>query len=387
MIILEKPYVSEFLQQSVIEMKVPVLKTDFVLSLPLAHRMNLIDKDTFLQNLTHSPECKIYSNSENSSVWLNQHAEHLQITQLVNKLKDKALFRELFSNNSPDFWYKTYTVDQIFGLDIRQLPNPFVLKPKRGFASICIYAIFTDSDWTNALQSIKKEIEEMQNVFPDKVVSLSEFIIEKYVGGKELAVDAYFDNEGNPVILNILTHLHTSNYDMSDRLYITSSEMIQTYLLPMTHYLQSINKTLKIKNFPFHLEMKADENLHFFPIEINPMRFMGFCVADVEFLFYGINPYSYFFENKIPDWNKIFETRENKIYGLMVIDIPKSIDKQSITFNYDTFIAHFTKPLHYVKMDYTVFPMSIFMFAEVEKHNFAEFQYILDSDIMEFINI
>ena len=141
----------------------------------------------------------------------------------------------------------------------------------------------------------------------------------------------------------------------------------------------------RLRNFPFHLEMRQEENGNFVPIEINPMRFMGFCVADVEYYFYGINPYEYYFNQKKPDWNKILESRNDKIYGMFGIDIPKHLDKRKITFDYEKFISHFSKPLHYIKQDYRTLPMAIYLFAETEKKNFAEFEEILYSDLTEFI--
>ena len=140
-----------------------------------------------------------------------------------------------------------------------------------------------------------------------------------------------------------------------------------------------------LRNFPFHLEMRQEQGGDFVPIEINPMRFMGFCVADVEHYFYGINPYEYYFHNKKPDWDQILESRSDKLYGMFGIDIPKHLDKSKIRFDYEKFIAHFSKPLHYTKMDYTRFPMAIYLFAEVPKNCFSEFEEILFSDLADFI--
>jgi hypothetical protein len=69
------------------------------------------------------------------------------------------------------------------------------------------------------------------------------------------------------------------------------------------------------------------------------------------------------------------------------IDIPKHLDKNRVRFDYGKFIAHFSKPLHYVKMDYTKLPMAIYLFAEVSKKGFSEFEEILYSDLSGFIEI
>lgn len=226
----------------------------------------------------------------------------------------------------------------------------------------------------------------MASVFPDAVVSLNDFLLETYIEGTEIAIDAYFNREGEPVILNILNHLFVSPSDMSDRLYYTSPEIIRRWHEPIREYLLQVASLRDLRNFPFHLEMRIDSTGHVVPIEINPMRFMGFCVADVEYWFYGINPYEHYFRQLKPDWERILASREGKRYGMFGIDIPKHLDKSRIRFNYDKFIGHFSRVIHYTKMDYTRFPMAIYLYAEVEAERFGEFETILRSDLSEFID-
>lgn len=385
MIILEKPYVSDFLQQTVVRLQIPVLETEFSRSLSYSEAMNLLAPDTFFSLLEKSPIPLLYSNSENSIEQLNAYSPDHPLTKMVNTFKDKGLLREMFSVLNPDVWHRTFKLEQLDYLDLSTLELPFVIKPARGFASIGIHAVHTRSDWKHALESIHKEVRLMKHVFPETVVSLDTFLIERYLDGPEIAIDAYFNKDGEPVILDILTHLYASPSDTSDRLYLTSAEMVLQHHDAILAYLKKISSLRDLRNFPFHLEMRQVAEGDFVPIEINPMRFMGFCVADVEYYFYGINPYEHYFLQKKPDWNRILETRKNKMYGMFGIDIPKHLDKSSITFNYEKFIAHFSKPLHYLKMDYRKFPIAIYLFAEVEKSNFSEFESILYSDLSEFI--
>jgi hypothetical protein len=386
MIILEKPYVSDFLQQTVVDLQVPVLETEFSKSLKLASQMRMMDGDSFFNLLNNAENPLLYSNSENSSDHLLAHCPDLRFTRNVQFFKNKARFREVFAALNPDVWYRTFTLSELDRLDIDSLSKPFVIKPVRGHASVGIHAIYENGDWIPALASIHREVELMRNIFPDSVISLNEYLIERYIEGTEIAIDAYFDKHGEPVILNILIHLFGSKSDMSDRLYFTSDEIIRKYHAPIMNYLKAISALADFRSFPFHLEMRQEPNGNFAPMEINPMRFMGFCVADVEHYFYGINPYQYYFEQRKPDWDAILSSRSDKIYGMFGIDIPKHLDKSRIVFNYDKFIGHFSHPLHYAKMDYTRFPMAIYLFAETTKDNFAEFEEILLSDLSEFID-
>jgi hypothetical protein len=385
MIILEKPYVSEFLQQTVVQLQIPVLATDFSKSLRHAGEMNLIETDAFFAALKTVTHPLLYSNSENSTELLNSYGPDLEVTKNVNYFKDKSKLRELFSKLNPDVWYHMFTLKELDELDVSTLPTPFVIKPVRGFASIGIHSVHDVSEWEAVLRGIKKEINLMQNIFPDVVVSLNDFLIERYIEGTEIAIDAYFNGSGEPVILNILTHLFGSKSDMSDRLYMTSGEIIRKYHDPIVQYLDEIARMSDLRNFPFHLEMRQESNGSFVPIEINPMRFMGFCVADVEYYFYGINPYEYYFHQRKPDWDEILGSRTGRLYGMFGIDIPKHLDKSQIRFNYEKFISHFSNPLFYVKMDYTKLPMAIYLFAEVPKNRFSEFEEVLYSDLSEFI--
>jgi len=387
MIILAEPYVSEFLQQTVITLRIPVLSTPFSRSLEGSSQMNMVEEKSFAASLQENPLPLLYSNSENATEWLNLHCPDLEITRNVNLFKDKSRMRDLFATLNPDVWYRSCSLQELEKLEVNLLPKPFVVKPARGFASIGIHLVRNDADWPIALELIKKEVVLMQQVFPESVVSLNNFLIERYIEGTEIAIDAYFNATGEPVILNILTHLFASPSDTSDRLYLTSAEIVRFFHGPVMDYLQQVAALTGLKNFPFHFEMKRDPQGRFAPIEINPMRFMGFCVADVEHYFYGINPYEYYFHQRRPDWNSILGPREGKLYGMFGIDIPKHLDKQKIRFNYDRFIAHFSKPLHYLKMDYTRFPMAIYLFAEVPEEGYREFESILFSDLDEFIDI
>ena len=56
----------------------------------------------------------------------------------------------------------------------------------------------------------------------------NKFIVEQYVDGDEFAMDAYFNQKGEPVILGIFKHLFSSATDVSDRIYYTSKDIIES---------------------------------------------------------------------------------------------------------------------------------------------------------------
>ena len=64
--------------------------------------------------------------------------------------------------------------------------------------------------------------KKIENLYPTKVLDTNTFIIEECIEGDEFAFDAYYDEFGNPVLLNTFKHYFASRNDVSDRVYYTS---------------------------------------------------------------------------------------------------------------------------------------------------------------------
>ena len=66
-------------------------------------------------------------------------------------------------------------------------------------------------------------------------------------------------------------------------------------------------------NFPAHVEVRIDSSGKVFPIEINPLRFGGWCTtADLLGIALGYNSYDYFIQNEKPDWERIFRWKREE---------------------------------------------------------------------------
>jgi hypothetical protein len=265
------------------------------------------------------------------------------------------------------------------------IPKPFVVKPVKGIASIGIRAVFSDNEWPEILRQIEKDRKDYGDAFSDTVMDLDSFLVEAYIQGQEIAVDAFFDNTGSPVIVNILEHDFASAEDNSDRLYKSSVQIMRRYLQPVENYLSGVSAALGIKNFPMHMEMRITPEGEFIPIEINPMRFAGFCTTDIASYAYGINPYNCFLEQKSPDWHTILEKGSDDVFVMGVIDIPRNLDKHSVNFDYELLQTKLSEVLELRKMDYRVFPMAAFIFARSEKKNHAELKAWLHDDMSDVI--
>ena len=70
MIILDEPYVSQLLKDTITEMKLPLLKNKTAERLGFDEGIKFLKDEEFIELLKKQKACKIYSNSEISLVWI-----------------------------------------------------------------------------------------------------------------------------------------------------------------------------------------------------------------------------------------------------------------------------------------------------------------------------
>ena len=134
MIILDEPYVSQLLKDTITEMKLPLLKNKTAERLGSDEGIKLLKDEEFIELLKKQKVCKIYSNSEISLVWI---ADKLGFTGIPEKIwlfKDKLRFRELVESIYPDFSYQGVEFGKLDELDIESIRKPFIIKPQSGFS-------------------------------------------------------------------------------------------------------------------------------------------------------------------------------------------------------------------------------------------------------------
>ncbi len=169
--------------------------------------------------------------------------------------------------------------------------------------------------------------------------------------------------------MNIFKHPFNSDGDVSDRIYLTSKNIIRENLSEFQTLLAEIGKNLCFKNFPVHIEVRKRSDGMIIPIEANPMRFAGWCTTDTMYYAYGINPYEYFENNLKPDWNKIFEQVSDDVFYFAMAETPSDIDKNNIKFDYDKFMSEFSNILEFRKIDYKNKPLFAIWFGSVKNEN------------------
>ncbi|MGZ2371520.1 ATP-grasp domain-containing protein [Ancylomarina sp. YFZ004] len=384
MILLDKPYVSQFLKDTITKYNYPAIDTGDIIK---DGEIALIGSKEIIQKFKNEPNSRLYTNSENSINWVSTHLAFTKLPEYINLFKNKVEFRKLIKSIYPDFFFKEVALQDIEQLDLKDLPMPFIIKPAVGFLSLGVHKVVNKVEWLKVKQDIHKEFTNSKSLFPIEVVNASSFIIEEVIAGHEFAFDAYFDENGEAVVLGISQHLFASEKDVSDRVYFTSKELIQTYLPQFTLFVESLGKQADIKNFPVHIEVRVDNQGKLVPIEVNPMRFGGWCTtADMTHLATNLNPYHCFLNNIKPDWDQILGEMDDEIYSLIILDNSTGIPSDNIAqFDYEKLLKHFSNPLELRKIDYKSYPIFGMLYTKTEKSKFGEIEEILVSNLSEFV--
>lgn len=384
MILLDKPYVSKFLKETIVKYDFPTLDTGNITE---RGELRLINPEEIIENFKNDPNSRLYTNSENSINWVVKHLGFTKLPEYINVFKNKVEFRKLIQKMYPNFFFREVGLQELDEIKLEELPMPFIIKPAVGFLSLGVHKVLNDNDWLRVKQLIKDEFTEAQSLFPIEVVNASSFLIEEIIEGEEFAFDAFFDEAGEATVLGISKHLFSSDTDVSDRVYYTSKDTIKKYLEPFTKFVQELGIQAGLKNFPVHVEVRVDKEGVMIPIEVNPMRFGGWCTtADLTYMATQLNPYHCFLKNVKPDWNKILEEMDDEIYSLIILDNSTGIPSKEINcFNYDTLLEKFTQPLELRKVDYKMYSIFGMLYTKTPKDQFAEIEEILTSDLKEFV--
>lgn len=383
MIIFDEPFVSEVLLKTAKDKGYAVLDNSMARSLDTAG-LNLLSDEQFKAEFGRTQ--KLYTNSENAISWINANLDDYDIVEKTDLFKNKVKFRDLLSGMYPDFYYKEVLFEDIAHISAKELRFPFVIKPAVGFFSLGVYYVEDEAAWKTIRPRIIEETEKIKDYYPDDVLNSHGFIIEQVIEGTEYAVDAYYDAEGNPVILDVLKHYFAGADDVSDRVYMTSVKIVREMSPKIKKFLESLGRLTLLKNYPFHIELRVDKNGHINPIEVNPLRFAGWCCTDVAWFGYGLNTYQYFQDNISPDWDAIEKKVGDKVFSLIVVEKSAKIDDTNLKgFDYDKLVKSFSKVLEIRKTDYMKYGVFCFMFAETDREDAPELKAILNSDLHEYL--
>lgn len=385
MYLIDKPYVSDFLIDTIKKNNYQLVAIKSAKELVADASLNWMSEEEAIATLKKNPSQPIYSNSENALSWIKEHIGESELSKQINILKDKAEFREHIKVLFPDFKFRKIKFESIKDMATEELSFPFVIKPSIGFLSLGVYIVENESDWIKAKEEITSQ--NITSIFPKNVLDTSYFILEDFIQGEEYAIDYYHNEKGEVVLLNVLHHLFLSGTDTSDRVYSTSKAIVNQHKAELEQFLSIIGNKLNLTNFPAHAEVRIDKNGKIVPIEINPLRFGGWCTTgDLSGIALGINSYKYYFENGCPNWDAIFRGKENKIFSVIVLDNNSGIKPTDIAeFDYKALADDFENPLLIRQIDINKYPLFGFVFAETDTKNKEELYNILNSDLRKYI--
>ncbi len=106
MIILEKPYISDFLLNTIRKNNFPIIENEFTKNYKQKLEKNIIPKEEAIKKLSETKNSKIYTTSENSIWWISKNLWFTNLHEKINIFKNKAKFRKLISEIYPDFFIK-----------------------------------------------------------------------------------------------------------------------------------------------------------------------------------------------------------------------------------------------------------------------------------------
>ncbi len=393
MILLDAPFCSDMLAQWMEETQHPVLLNAFAQNVAQSgYNLHLVEEDEAVSRIDAGE--RVYTNSENMLSWVVEHTHNEDLLRPIRMFKDKALMRRELRDLNPTFFFEEHTTEELDSLDFSQFKTPFVLKPSVGFGSVGVYAIESEADWQNALEDIRQHAQDWNKRFPESVVGSQRFLLEGYVTGVEYALDAFFDEQGETRLLNVLRHDFASPEDMSDRLYYTNAKLVNQMEEKFTTWLTKVNEVVQAKNFPVHVEVRVTADGEVIPIEFNPLRFAGLCSTDLAFYAYKYKTYGVYLENEpfiapgvrvaapgvaCTNFKAIAKTYVMSLLGAAP-DAPS--DK---TFDAEAFKARFQEVLEFRPFDVNALGSYGFLFLASESPEAEELQFLLHSDLKEFL--
>ena len=233
--------------------------------------------------------------------------------ELISTLKNKVECRRMLSGLFPNFFFKEISIPDLATLELDPNERYFV-KPIKGYWGSAAYPLDSNTDRQGLVNEITRQLDIRTNIFSDQVVAKDRLIVEEFIDGEEYAVDMFFNEDGKPIITNICFHPLPKKLEYLHVVYYTSYDVFHKLYDNLFTFFTELNKTLDARNIPIHGEFKLHKG-KLTPVELNPLRFGSDGFADLCFHAFGFNPFLCFAQNCAPDWDEVWEGREEKVYA------------------------------------------------------------------------
>jgi hypothetical protein len=175
---------------------------------------------------------------------------------------------------------------------------------------------------------------------------------------------------------------------VSDRVYLTDAGTVARLGPPAEAFLAELGRRAGLADFPVHAELRRDASGRLAPIEVNPLRFGGWCATDLAHFAHGVDPYRCYLLGERPDWAGIALRTAGRTTALVVADLPSTVDLGAIAaVDYEGFAARFSRVLELRPTDYNRYPVFAFTFVEVPTDDQAELRAVLGADLREHLRL
>jgi len=314
---------------------------------------------------------KLYVPSQSSLELVMERTHCPKRLRAIELLSDKYQCRSIMAPLFPDFYFETKKLSEIKG-DMFVHGRKYVIKPSKGFFGIGVKVVEKLADAHRLVDEIQQELDLNSQIFSESVFSREDMIIEPFVEGDEYAVDMFYSEKGEPVIVSLTYHPLPIRKEYHHVLYYSSHRIFQQLYPQIESFFTRLNSILNIHSFPIHAEFKLEGGKELLPIELNPLRYGGFGLADLSYYAYHQCPYFSFFQDQKYNWKTIWnDRRQNKYYAWVLAYNGTQVDTSKININnahakLRAFIGE-KPPLHYQALDYRNNPVFAIAYLAEEK--------------------
>lgn len=381
MMIIDEPFAAPELIEYLVCTQEPVLLNSMAEKILKRHSIKALGDEEFAARVNAGG--RLICTSENAFSWIAQHIEDEAVTEAIATFKDKARMRKLLAPMYPRLEYREIPTAQLKEVCFEDFSTPFVLKPNVGYCSVGVYVVESRQQWDAALADIDENMAVWRSRYAKSALDEGSFVAESYLEGTEFAVDAFFDNNGEAVVLDVLRHEFANAADTSDRCYVTGASVVREYAPAFASWLTEVNGHVGVKDFPVHVEARMSNGV-ITPIEFNPLRFAGICGTEVAYHAYGFHTYDYFLHDIRPNWNELLKGKEGKLYCMGYLPAPEKLAAGECGFGYDGFLSHFEGLQAFYRFDPQQTGALGFIFLETKENDETERAFLREADLTQF---
>lgn len=164
-------------------------------------------------------------------------------------------------------------------------------------------------------------------------------------------------------------------------------ELVEAWRGPFAAALEGLAAALGLRDFSLHAELRVRPDGAILPIELNPLRFGGFCTtAELSAHAWGFDPYAAHLLGAPPDWERILPERAGRSFHLVVLDDTTGLPlEEAAAFDLGAVARSLPGVLAAEPVDRRVAPLFGFLVVETAAGEHAAVDRLQASDLREFV--